>query len=221
MDIFVKICIALSVAALAVFLGWLAFKIKRMLETHALLRAKDKGLVLIHKLLEINYSSDLQLHCVLFPSNFSPDSKLFFTDAVLVTHGGVIIIAMRDLHGSIDNPYRNQWRQFYRKTITNLSNPVELLDAQKVSLDRYLKSRNIANVPIHRAVVYLDPQTHFKISDMPGIVPADKLVPFIHDINKDVMLRRSEMNAVASALKQISRKPHTGRASGQRPAGGR
>lgn len=207
MDFFVKTCIALSVIALALFLGWLAFKIKRAIETRVLLKAQKRSLTLVHKILEVNYSPDYQLHCVVFPYDFSPNSKLFFTDAILVTRGGVLIIAMRDLHGSIDNPYRNTWRQFYRKVITNLANPLEQLEAQKIAIDRHLKSRNITNVPIYKAVVYIDPHTSFKINDIPEIVPVEKIVPHIHDINKDVMLKRSEMHSVADALRKISSKP--------------
>ena len=124
MDLFAKFSIALAVVCAAVLLVWLFFIIKRMIISNMLLNQPDRSEKTVLKLLTVNYKSDKLLKNVVFPFNLSPDSKLFRTDAILVNRGGVLIVTIRNMHGTVENPFHGDWRQFHANAIKQLRNPL-------------------------------------------------------------------------------------------------
>lgn len=206
MDFFAKFSIALAVICAAVLLVWLFFIIKRMITSNMLLNLPDRSEKTVLKLLTVNYKSDKLLKNVVFPFNLSPDSKLFRTDAILVNRGGILIVTIRNMHGTVENPFHGDWRQFYNNSIMQLRNPLELNAAYTKALNAHLRHRDIENVPINSIVVYIDNKTKFK-TKISQIVSIDRMLMYIHDMNNNHFLSMAEQRKVSTALRDLARKP--------------
>lgn len=206
MDTIAKISIAAAVAVAAVLLVMLFFKLKKLAESYILLNQPERSEKTVLKLLTINYGGERLLKNAVFPFNLSPDSKLFRADAIVVNRGGVLIISIRNMHGTIENPFHGDWRQFYMQAIKQMRNPLELNGAYAQSLIMLLRQSEIENVPVESLVVYLDPKTKFK-NRIAQIIQIDRLTTYIHDMNNNRFLSGKEIRKTAAALREFARKP--------------
>jgi len=206
MDWLIKICIAAAVIIAAILIIFIAFAIKKEVESILLLRNTKRNVSMVHRLLYANYGSSRVMRNMIFPYNFSPNSRLFKVDAININHGGVLLITIKNYHGMIENPFHGDWRQFFAKKIDRLPNPLEINAKYAGSINMQLKSMNISNVPVRSLVVYLDPKTRFK-NRIEQIVLIDRLRAYIHDMNKNRFLSSLEMRNVSTALKKCACRP--------------
>lgn len=200
MEYFAKICIASMVILIALFCVYLFFKIKKTIETKTLLNQKIRTEDLPYKLLKIIFSKRRIMRRIYLPYTSEPDSRLFCVDLLVINHGGILLITVKNLKGSIENPFRGDWRQFYKNNITQFRNPFEESGVYARALGNFFKQENMANIPIRSAVCYLDGKTRFK-NRIEQLLVADKLVPYIKDMGKNRFLSGMEINNVAYAIR--------------------
>lgn len=200
MEYFAKICIACMVILIAFFCVYLFLKIKKKTETKTLLNQKNRTEDLPYKLLKINFKKRRIMRHIYLPYTSEPDSRLFYVDLLVINHGGILLITVKHFRGSIENPFRGDWRQFYNNNITQFCNPFEESGVYARALGNIFKQDNMANIPIRSAICYLDGKTRFK-NRIEQLLVADKLVPYIKDMGKNRFLSGMEINNVAYAIR--------------------
>lgn len=204
MENIAKICIALTVTIIVLFCVYLFIFIKKKIETQALLNEKKRTEILPYKLLRINFSKRMIMHRVCLPYTALPDSNCYNIDLLIVCNGGILMITVKDLKGTVENPFRGDWRQFYNNQITQFKNPFEESNNYARALCNLLKRDKMINIPIRSVVCYLDKKTRFK-NRMEQLLVADKLVPYIKDMSKNRFLSRMEMENVLFCIRQSRR----------------
>lgn len=193
MEYFAKICITVMIILTVVFCVFIFIKIKKAIETRILLHQENHIEILPYKLLKINFSNKTIMRRVFLPFTQEPDSKLFCVDLIIVNNGGILLISIKDFKGSIENPFKGDWRQFYNNNIIQFCNPLEENSIHSRAINKLFKNEKMNNIPIRSAVCYLDGKTRFK-NKIEQILTADKLVPYIKDMSKNRFLSKKEIN---------------------------
>ncbi len=204
MDIFVKFCIGTAVILTAVFLVYIILKLKAYIETQLLLSSKEKSGDLIYKLLAANFSKSHIMKQPIFPFSDDPASKLFRVDYLIVNRGGILLITIRDLHGTIENPFRGDWRQFYNSNITQMKNPLDINAMLSNSVNNIFKREHVDNIPVKTILTYYDSNTKFK-NKIEQIVCVSKLISYVKDMDKNHFLTISEILKTIKILSQNRR----------------
>lgn len=204
MEYFAKFCIALMVIIIVVFCVYLFFKIKKAVKTKILLNQNIRTEDLPYKLLKINFLKHRIMRRVYLPYTVGPDSRIYCIDLLVINHGGILLISLRNLKGTIENPFRGDWRQFFNSNITQFRNPLEESSIYARALGNLLKKNKVVNIPIRSAVCYIDGKTNFK-NRIEQIIAADKLIPYIKDMAKNRFLSGMEINNTINII-QSNRK---------------
>lgn len=202
MGYFAKFCIAVMIILTALCCLYLFVKIKTKIQTEMLLRQKRRTEDLPYNLLKINVAKRSIMRRVYLPFTHEPDSKLYYIDLITVNRGGVLLITVRNFKGTIENPFKGDWRQFYNNSITQFNNPLEEGSYHARAIAALLKKDNLINVPIRYAVCYIDNKTRFK-NRIEQIITADKLIPYIKDMSKNRFLTHREINKTIVNIQNI------------------
>lgn len=192
MEYFAKICIAFMVILIAFFGIYLFFKIKKTIETKMLLNQIVRTNELPYKLLRINFLKQRIMRNVYLPYTLEPNSRFYCIDLIVINHGGVLLISVKDYKGTIENPFRGDWRQFFNNNITQFRNPFEETGIYSRALSNLLKKEKMMNIPIRSAVCYIDNKTRFK-NRIEQLLVSDKLIPYINDMGKNRFLSGKEI----------------------------
>lgn len=192
MEYFAKICISFMFIIIAFFCVYLFYKIKKAIETKMLLNQNIRTEELPYKLLKINFSKQRIMRRVYLPYTSEPDSRIYCIDLIVINHGGVLLISIKDYHGTIENPFRGDWRQFYNNNIIQFHNPFEESSIYSRALGNLLKKEKMLNIPIRSAVCYIDSKTRFK-NRIEQLLAADRLIAYINDMAKNRFLSGKEI----------------------------
>lgn len=192
MEFFAKICIAFMIILIAFFCLYLFFKTKKVIETKMLLNQNIRTEELPYKLLKINYLKQRIMRHVYLPYTHEPNSRIYCIDLIVINHGGVLLISVKDYKGTIENPFRGDWRQFFNNNITQFRNPFEETGIYSRALGNLLKKEKMMNIPIRSAVCYLENKTRFK-NRIEQLIASDKLIPYINDMGKNRFLSSKEI----------------------------
>lgn len=201
MEYFVKICIAFMIILTAFFCLLLFFGIKKAIKTKSLLNQGNRNDHLPFKLLRINFNKRRIMRRVYLPYTEEPDSPLYCVDLLVINHGGILLLSVKNLKGTIENPFRGDWRQFYNSTITQFRNPLEENSIYARALTNLLKNEKVINVPIKSAICYIDAKTKFK-NKIEQLIPADKLIPYVKDMAKNRFLSGIEINNTTNLIQK-------------------
>ncbi len=201
MEYFVKICIAFMIILTVFFCLFLFFVIEKALKTRLLLHQENRTDHLPLKLLRINFQKRRIMRRVYLPYTEEPDSPLYCVDILVINHGGILLLSVKNLQGTIENPFRGDWRQFYNSTITQFRNPLEESSINARALTNLLKNQKVMNVPIKSAICYIDIKTKFK-NKIEQLIPADKLIPYVKDMAKNRFLSGIEINKTTNLIQK-------------------
>ncbi|MHB1154680.1 MAG: nuclease-related domain-containing protein [Eubacteriales bacterium] len=202
MEYFAKICISFMVIIIAFFCVYLFFKIKKAIETKMLLNQTIRTEELPYKLLKINFSKQRIMRRVYLPYTREPDSRIYCIDLIVINHGGVLLISVKDYKGTIENPFRGDWRQFYNSNIIQFRNPFEESSIYSRALGNLLKKEKMLNIPIRSAVCYINSKTRFK-NRIEQLLAADRLISYINDMAKNRFLSRKEIKNTIHIIQNI------------------
>ena len=205
MDVFLKFCIGAAIVLAGIFLVCFIFFIKAVVETKILLNSGVKSNNLVYKLMCANFRKSHIMRTSHFPFTSEAQSKLFRADVIAVNRGGILLITVRDLRGTVENPFRGDWRQFLGTKIMQMPNPLETNGLHTRSLDNILKREGVKNVPVKSVVVYFDEKTKFK-NRVEQIMCITKLVSYAKDMNKDRFLTGHEIRNTVSVLRRCRRR---------------
>lgn len=204
MEYFAKICIIFMVILIAFFCVFLFFKFKKAIQTIMLLNQNIRTEELPYKLLKINFLKQRIMRHVYLPYTCEPNSRIYCVDLIVINHGGVLLISIKDYKGTIENPFRGDWRQFFNNNITQFHNPFEESSIYSRALGNLLKKDKMVNIPIRSAVCYIDNKTRFK-NRIEQLFAADKLIPYINDMAKNRFLSGKEINNTIHIIQNIRR----------------
>lgn len=202
MEYFANICITFMVILIAFFCVYLFFKIKKAIETKMLLNQNIRTEELPYKLLKINFLKQRIMRRVYLPYTREPDSRIYCIDLIVINHGGVLLISVKNYKGTIENPFRGDWRQFFNNNIIQFCNPLEESSIYSRALGNLLKKEKMVNIPIRSAVCYIDSKTRFK-NRIEQLLAADKLIPYINDMAKNRFLSGKEINNTIHIIQNI------------------
>ncbi|MDD4773625.1 MAG: nuclease-related domain-containing protein [Eubacteriales bacterium] len=208
MEYFAKFCIAVMIILTAIFCVYLFVKIKNKIQTEILLRQKNRTVDLPYNLLKTNLAKRSIMRRVYLPFTEEPDSNIYYIDLITVNRGGVLLITVKNLKGTIENPFKGDWRQFYNDNITQFRNPLENGSYHARSLAALMKKYKLVNIPIKYAVCYIDNKTRFK-NRIEQIIAVDKLIPYIKDMSKNRFLSNKEIFRTISVIQNMRKSIRT------------
>jgi len=146
---------------------------------------------------------------VYFPDDRYGD-RTVETDIIFVCKGGICVIEVKGIKGFIENPIKGDWNQFYNNNVFMFQNPFEQNVSHIKAVKNILIREELPNIPVHNIVVFTDKRVKFKFrEDM--LLKADKLLPFLHDLNKNRFVSRQEITNVVKIIRKYQVKGYNTR----------
>ena len=204
METLTNICIALAVIVLIGVLAYIVFRIRAAVSVSRILkeaRASRNFDSVVLRILKICFPGQHILHRVRIPLKQDPGARVCDIECMMISRGGVILIRSLPYAGTIENPFRGDWREFSGRGIAQFKNPLEINAAAGRLITGILQHENISNVPVKGIVVFCDNKVRFK-NRIEQVMVAEKMVPYIKDFNKNRFLSAAEIAAVTRAVKK-------------------
>ncbi len=128
-------------------------------------------------------------------------------DIVCVTRGGIAVIEVKGMKGSISCPPEGPWIQRYAKKVLPFENPYRQNEGHVNAVRRALNLKGITNVPIRNYVVFTDPQVQFS-HRYPWLLHSNELLNALERFDDKLILTRRDQRIVSQIMRNHRRRRH-------------
>ncbi len=193
----------LALIVLAVLIHYLRAKVM----ANHLLKRGTRGRNFVYELLRTSFPAGRIFKNARIPYRLSDGTKAFAPcDLILVDRGGVFVIRVKSLSGSVDNTDSQVWTVRNKKGVAEFPNPVEQNRNGTKALNALLKREKILNVPLHNLVVFTGRRVRFRMCT-DRVMTAEHLLDAIRDLNRNKFLSAGEMATTVNLLRRIRPRP--------------
>ncbi len=195
---------ALGLAAALLVLFFILRLVKRLRISAALQAPRSRQY--IQNLLSAAFSADSVKYSVRLPAKLYSDPSFAMTiDCMLISRGGITIMDILPARGALDNPFVGDWGMKTAEGVQTVPNPFEIGARHAEALRRLLASRGIYNTAIHVIALLPGERTVLHYHNDKILTPA-RLIPYIHDLDQNRFLGRSEQKKTAALLELYTAK---------------
>ncbi len=121
-------------------------------------------------------------------------------DLILVDQGGVFVIRVKNMSGSVDNADPQVWSIKTKEGAVQIPNPFEQNRLGIKAMEGILRREKVYNVPLYNLVVFSGRRVAFRVrSDK--LLTAERLIETIRDMNRNKFLNAGEMAATVGAIR--------------------
>lgn len=192
--------------AIVLIIAWSIYKyIRNAKIAEQLLHGSRRGSNFAYNLLKTAFPKSHIFNKIDFIVNpKSPTAAKIPADLVLVDRGGVVVIKVQNMSGSVDNPINDgTWTVTNSKGTTGFANPFVVNRPAVKYLESMLNHEGIDNVPIYSIAVFTGKKVAFK-NKMNQLLTAERFISAVKDINRNKFLSSTEVSDSISAVKKHS-----------------
>ncbi|MBQ4065657.1 MAG: NERD domain-containing protein [Clostridia bacterium] len=173
---------------------------RRMVEK--LLKHSRRDGLFVYNLLRTSFPSGRLFRRISLPCRGSDGAiRRVPCDLLLVDRGGIFVIRVINMAGSVDNSDRYTWTVRNQNGMTEIPNPFEQNRQSLRAVEDILKSDGVYNIPRYNLVVFSGKRVGFRHrSDK--LLTAEHLIETIRDMNRNRFLSAGEMAKAVGAIRR-------------------
>ncbi len=131
------------------------------------------------------------------------------SDIILVEHGGIFVIRVKNESGFVDDPQSGPWTVRNQNGIVPIPNPFDQNIPALRAINLLLKKEGITNIPCHSLVVFTGRRVTFK-NMYEELLAASELLDALDDMNRNRFLDNREIKRVTEMINKyrLKRRPN-------------